>query len=400
MPRPRTTLIGILAITILTLLIYTENIQQPSWEDLSQNVGMGEWTAKYGERSILATRPKVVFRAGRLKPVGFNYTKKVVVPKMKGVEAEWLNTEIPDVEKAIYVPDDPRAPLHPPKNKGHEVMIYLTYIIDHYHDLPDVSIFMHSHQEAWHNAELMGNNAAEMVNRLSPERVIREGYMSMRCDWEPGCPDWMHPGETNEDISRPEEVLIAKAWAELFPLEPVPDLLASPCCAQFAVSQDRILSIPLSTFIFYRDWLLRTPLKDFVSGRVWEYLWQYVFTGSAFFCPKEHVCYCDGYGICFGGHDQFKEWYELKKVRDDTNTEWLAWEEKGRNIEAALDEGRTDDAEKLPKPEEGKNVEYEGKIRGFQERMDSLLEEAKKRGKNAEARAKEAGRNWRIGDGF
>ena len=59
---------------------------------------------------------------------------------------EWLEKEIPDQPTAIYVVDDPYAPLHPPKNKGHEVMVYLTYIIDHYDELADVTMFMHAHQ--------------------------------------------------------------------------------------------------------------------------------------------------------------------------------------------------------------------------------------------------------------
>ena len=59
---------------------------------------------------------------------------------------EWLQKEIPDQPTAIYVVDDPSAPLHPPKNKGHEVMVYLTYIIDHYDELADVTMFMHAHQ--------------------------------------------------------------------------------------------------------------------------------------------------------------------------------------------------------------------------------------------------------------
>ena len=391
--------VGILATFIISSLIYTENLNQPAWDDWSQNIGMGEWTAKYGEAAVPRVRPKVDYKPGVLKPAGSNYTKTVVIPKMKEEEADWVD-QLPEVGHAVYVPDDPKAPLHTPKNKGHEVMIYLTYIIDNYDDLPDVSIFMHAHQVAWHNPELLGSDALEIVRRLSPERVVREGYVNLRCDWEPGCPDWMHPGETTEDEDRPEEVLIAKAWAELFPLEPVPDLLAQPCCAQFAVSKDRILSIPLSTFIFYRDWLLKTPLKDYVSGRVWEYLWQYVFTGNSFFCPLEHVCYCDGYGICFGGADEFWGWYSLRNERNDINTLWLEWEEKGRNIEAAIDEGRLEDAEDLPKPEEGKNREFEARIWTLQNEMDAKIASAVERGRDPKARAREAGRPWEEGDGY
>lgn len=63
------------------------------------------------------------------------------------------------------------------RNKGHEVMVYLSYIIDHYENLSDVNVFLHSHRFTWHNNELLGNDAAEMVRRLSAERVQREGFV-------------------------------------------------------------------------------------------------------------------------------------------------------------------------------------------------------------------------------
>lgn len=63
------------------------------------------------------------------------------------------------------------------RNKGHEVMAYLSYIIDHYNNLSDVNIFLHSHRYAWHNNDLLGGDAVQMVKRLSAERVQREGFM-------------------------------------------------------------------------------------------------------------------------------------------------------------------------------------------------------------------------------
>jgi hypothetical protein len=56
-------------------------------------------------------------------------------------------------------------------------MIYLTYIIDHYSNLSDVNIFMHSQRYTWHNNGFQGTDAVHMVTTLSSERVQREGYM-------------------------------------------------------------------------------------------------------------------------------------------------------------------------------------------------------------------------------
>ena len=120
-------------------------------------------------------------------------------------------------------------------------MIYLTYIIEHYDALPDISIFMHSHRYAWHNNDILDKDAAQMITRLSPAHVQREGYTNMRCHWDPGCPSWLHPGAIKEDRNKQEEVEFAKAWSELFPGDPIPQIIAQPCCAQFAVLRDQVM---------------------------------------------------------------------------------------------------------------------------------------------------------------
>jgi hypothetical protein len=56
-------------------------------------------------------------------------------------------------------------------------MVYLSYIVDHYDNLSDVNMFLHSHRFAWHNNELLGGDSVEMVSRLFAERVQREGFM-------------------------------------------------------------------------------------------------------------------------------------------------------------------------------------------------------------------------------
>jgi hypothetical protein len=323
-----------------------------------------------------------------------------VVPRLKKEDVSWIQKEVPDLQTAIYVVDDPKAPLHPPKNKGHEVMVYLTYIIDHYDDLPDIMLFMHSHRMAWHNEEPLDLDAVQLLRRLSSERVMREGFMNLRCNWGPGCPDWIHPSSTKEDPSKPEEQMTPRAWSELFPFEPLPEVLAQPCCAQFALSRDRVLSIPKSRYIYYRDWLLLTDLSDYISGRIWEYLWQVVFTGESVFCPLQSACYCDGYGVCFGGEEGWKAYHDLYYYIHGLSVELDAWKAKARAIEAAITEGRTEDLEKLEVPQPGRDVELDQEIH---EKIDLLYNtklEALERGKSPEQRAKEAGRPWKEGDGF
>ena len=338
---------------------------------------------------------------GFAKPPGSNYTRNLVVAKTKEEEVGWLDTEdIGDVTQMIYVVDDRHAPLHPPMNKGHEVMVYLTYCIDHYDDLPDVSIFMHSHQYAWHENDLLGYNAAEMVKRLSSERVQREGYMNLRCHWTPGCPDWMHPGTLEEDPYKQEEAEMAHAWAELFPERPIPSVLAQPCCAQFALSAQRIRAVPRERYIYYREWLIRTKLEDKISGRIWEYIWQVVFTGQSVFCPNQWSCYCDGYGVCFESEGAFDYWFELKHKRREMETELREWKEKAEILEEYLKQGRRIEGAEIDIPPVGRNLDLEREIDRLGEIMEDGKQKALRRGEDPEVRAKSAGRTWSDGDGY
>ena len=255
------------------------------------------------------------FHPGVPKPLGSKYSRVIVIPRLQGDDISWVSDELPDVDTAVYIANDPLAALHPPKNKGHEVTVYLSYIINHYDALPGILIFMHAHRWTHHNNALLAYDAAEMIRRLNSDYVMREGYVNMRCHWLPGCPEWLHPGDPRESLEKQEEVVLSKCWSELFPSDPLPTALGQACCAQFALSKERVLSIPLSRFVFYRDWITRTPLSDYISGRVWEYSWQFLFTGQGIYCPAEHICYCGGFGLCFGGASKFEEFEELRRKK-------------------------------------------------------------------------------------
>ncbi|ESZ92989.1 hypothetical protein SBOR_6610 [Sclerotinia borealis F-4128] len=370
--------------------------------------GPGRWhddIRLYGTkwRTMQEPQKAISFHAGVVKPFPATYSKMLVIASTKAEDVNWVreNFELGSgVQSTIYTADDLTAEFHPPRNKGHEVMIYLSYIIEHYNNLSDVSIFMHSHQLAWHNNELLDLDAAQMISRLSSERVIREGYMNLRCHWHPGCPDWMHPGIVEEDDNKQEQTIMARAWVELFPLEPVPNVLAQPCCAQFAVSKERIRTLPLARYIFYRNWLLKTELSDFISGRVWEYLWQFVFSGQTVLCPKEHVCYCDGYGICFGGEMEYQAYSDNQTEKDYLNTQIEEWNTRNEKMQNLIDEGREEEMENMEKPDAAIKEKLEREVNEIQRWLDITKEEAMQRGDVAPNRAKEAGRGWKNGDGF
>ncbi len=193
---------------------------------------------------------------------------------------------------------------------------------------------------------------------------------------------------------------MAQCWSELFPRAPVPQVLATACCAQFAISRDRIRTISLSTFVFYRKLLLETHLSDYMSGRVWEYLWQYVFTGQNSVCPSQHACYCDSYGICFEGEEGYDHWFEVRHNMEQRQGELADWHKKAEAIEKARKVGRLDEAAQLEVPELGRDAELDHEIDQFSRQLTQMRDQAVERGKNPRIRAMESGREWHEGDGF
>ena len=359
---------------------------------------------------------------------GEPYSRTLVIGRTSSENVSWITTDLlsslanddtdDTLSLAIYVADDPTAPLHPPRNKGHEVMIYLTYIIDHYDSLPDIVLFMHAHRWSYHNNELQDMDAMQMIRGLNHARVVREGYMNLRCRWDPGCPEHLHPLSPEPDYHRLQAV-VAQQWPLIFsssspPYFPlpnnhnknnndshdpsvsvqggnstmtIPETLAQPCCAQFALSRQRILSIPRSSFIAYREWLLHTPLTDYYSGRIWEYLWQYLFSNgrSPVLCLPEHVCYCDGYGICFGGELEYADYWALVDRKKSIV------EHHASNSSRDGSDGGSNGTNGGGGGDDGREKE---ELNRLEEELSTRLEAAKKRG------AREVGRQWKLGDEF
>ena len=348
---------------------------------------------KYDDRSNKeADTHKAQIYSGRPSPRGPTYTRAMVVPRMRDENISWIANELPDLDTVIYVANDPSAPLHPPKNKGHEVMIYLTYMIDHYDDLPDIVIFMHAHRWTHHNNHLLGHDAVQMIRRLSSDYVTRKGYVNMRCEWYPGCPEWLHPKTAQESLAKQEEEVLSRSWRELFPTHPVPKALGQACCAQFALSRERILSISLSQFVFYRDWIMRTPLSDYVSGRIWEYTWQFLFTGQSIVCPAEHICYCDGFGVCFGGDTEYKAFERLRQTKE--GYERVLMESRTRRAVGEDGQHGGNNASVIKADDSASLVHLQKQINALEEELSNRRRAALERGNDPENRARECGRYW------
>ncbi|KAF2095613.1 hypothetical protein NA57DRAFT_79331 [Rhizodiscina lignyota] len=386
-----------LACIIFVLILRRGSIEQTLGGDL-QIPGASSWLSNVNIGSAL---PKLSH--GGVTHSDKNYTRLLVVPTMKGNDISWLDQELPTLDKITYVADDRTAPYHPPKNKGNEVMIYLTYIIDHYDALPDITIFLHAHRHAWHNNDLLDNDAAQMLQRLSNARVMREGYMNLRCQWDPGCPHWLHPKSDDFHLKKQEQIFIAKAWGELFPFELMPTALSAPCCAQFAVSRDAIRALPISRYVWFRDWIMRTELSNYMAGRVFEYIWQYIFTGVHEVCPSQHVCYCDGYGVCFAGERAFQRWFEMRWRMNEKKKDLDKWREMNVEYEEAKNNGTLESMKEADRPQQPEAVRddvLQREIESMRIEMADMKEVALRRGLDPKIRAQESGRKWEEGDGF
>jgi hypothetical protein len=177
-------------------------------------------------------------------------------------------------QRAVYVVDDPDAEYSVQQNKGKESNVYLQYIIDHYDRLPNYMVFLHAHRSSSH-VEFMEQDNALTVQRLNLDYVEKSGYVNLRCDWGPGCPDEVQPFRQLD--GRTTEIAFAGAWIRIFNNTDIPEVIAVPCCAQIAVTRAQVHQRPLSDYQAYHNWLITTELDDETSGRVFEYLWHIIF---------------------------------------------------------------------------------------------------------------------------
>lgn len=211
----------------------------------------------------------------------------------------WVSDRLRNWRAMIYNTDDPDAPLTVPLNKGKETMVYLTYIIDNYHSLPDYAIFTHANRFQWHNDDPDYDGLA-VLRRLQLPHIHSQGYVNLRCVWVLGCPVEIRPfdDEGDTDPYKKTASVYKRAFQELMPGMEVPPQVGQSCCAQFAATRETILSRERSEYEGMREWIMATDLDDATSGRVFEYMWHIIFGKEAVHCPDANACYCKLFGLC------------------------------------------------------------------------------------------------------
>jgi hypothetical protein len=192
------------------------------------------------------------------------------------------------------------------------------------------------------------------------------------------------PGGDFDFYHKPEEIYWRKnIWEEVHPGAPLPPSISGICCAQFAVSRERIQQVPLERFVHYRKWLLETTMDDQFSGRIFEYIWHYIFTGHEVYCPAENTCYCDGYGICFGGRQKFADYFAKQKKRNEQFDELEGYTKR---LDKAKEEGTT---LQFTDAEQARIQTLQKDISQMDTELEELRIQANKRGEDPKNRAEE-----------
>lgn len=210
-------------------------------------------------------------------------TKALVVASTTKDNTSWLSQIPSSMNWTLYHyrVDDPISPiLSVPVLKGNEAMVYLTYIIDNYDHLPKVVLFHHAHPTAWHQRL---SSLAE-VTRLRPEYILKAGYANTRClshrenvvTLEGGTPGDFTVFPHLDRKTHLVTLLDAFLEPEKGETE-IPHKIAAPCCAQFAVTRDRVRGRSKDWWEALRDWVIETPLNSMNSGRLMEHLWHIWF---------------------------------------------------------------------------------------------------------------------------
>ncbi|KAK4608945.1 hypothetical protein CLAFUW4_14772 [Fulvia fulva] len=240
-----------------------------------------------------------------------NISVNLVIASQAKDDISWTKKlPIPNLNIIRYVSDDPNARYRPPiLNKGREALMYHTYMYDFYDDLPDITIFTHSEEHPWHMDGVLQQSMSTALSRLNLTAVMERGYFNLKTGWKDACPAWINTTKTPDDWNEREEPFVAWAWSDNFRDDPpAPEIVAGPCCSQFAVTRDKIRSRDRSQYEWSQEWLKMSDWHDYFTGRVWEHMWPWLFLREAVDCVPEQESLCRFYGICFQDGETLAKW--------------------------------------------------------------------------------------------
>ncbi|EEP79332.1 conserved hypothetical protein [Uncinocarpus reesii 1704] len=221
----------------------------------------------------------------RVPPPSKDILHAVVIPKTRWQNVQWAYDLMPRWTPYVYSVDGETSyDLRLPANRGREAMAYLTFIIDNYDTLPEITAFVHGAHYQWHN-DGAGSRTTAILNHLRMGAVERSGYVNLRCNPVPGCPTSVTPFKPTEEDIRSHDVRVdfPDIYMHLFNVSrsQVPARIGAVCCAQFAATRSHIRERPRSDYIRMREWALTTHFDSKVVGWVFEMIWHVIFQKDA-----------------------------------------------------------------------------------------------------------------------
>ncbi|KAI1989907.1 hypothetical protein LOZ53_003473 [Ophidiomyces ophidiicola] len=225
-----------------------------------------------------------------IPPASEDIPRALVLAKTRWENVQWAHRLRPQWIPFVYSIDkEPGFPLRLPANRGREAMAYLTFIIDNYDTLPEITAFVHAKNYQWHN-DGAGSRTAAILKNLYMSTVERKGYVNLRCNPDPGCPTAISPfSPTAEDIRTGDvRAHFPEVYMALLNVtrKEVPKRIGSVCCAQFALSRDRIRLRPRDDYIRMREWALTADFDSQTIGWVFEMIWHIIFKEDAVLNPE------------------------------------------------------------------------------------------------------------------
>jgi len=189
--------------------------------------------------------------------------KNTVVIAHYNENLDWVKNINPDLNICIYSKTDEKYNYYP-INKGNEAQIYLKYIVDYYNKLPNKILFLHGHDNSYHQ----DFDSIFICNNINWD--LDEYFSVNRRDYYQEVSKIFNPREYGWLVNN---------WNYLFnDIIKLPDKLLHYACSQFAVSKNLILNYPKDFYLNLLTWINLTNLDNSISGRLFEYTWNYIFT--------------------------------------------------------------------------------------------------------------------------
>ena len=288
--------------------------------------------------------------------------KDLVIASYKSQDVSWIK-EIPsDWTIKRYLLDEqspkPSGGLPVPRNFGREAMAYLTYIIDHYDNLPDYAAFIHGHYRGWHQQAPI----SAKVRALNLTALGKENYVSFRCEDSMGCE--RRPFIDTYTVEWEGERHLRQFWNYMLPNVELPRYLSYKCCGQHAVTAKAIRTRSKDDWIRIREplirdmaeleateeWAQNPPVNEYLIGSWYEKLWHVLLGTDPEYCPSVEHCrqvHFSNAVVCGGDQDlsvfSGDLWKENRcitafdNVAPDAEVDWDTWYQDFGKFSQALD---------------------------------------------------------------